>query len=493
MKLIMFTIKNKTTSKRRQKSSLPFIPANPLENTSSFACSEKRTETTSQLPHVQKTVAVNEMNSKDLAFRTKLKILKQRNKLWLSKGSCFDHTFHGHGNKKEGEDVTENGIKVATEFDRSTTTNLGDLLQENIKPVSADIKQSRAVSASSEKRNTRAQPWSSVEDQEMRKNDVPLTDTSIAPAPGITTRQAQDFLITPSSASLSERKSDAKIFYQARDKDKLQLNLKLFEKFRYAMNKGEVTTNSNCQNSIRPKSSPATTKRNYVDDNIMQSKPSMSKDEERIGMSLHAHAKDRKYSELRAMSQRLSHNKNEISYRNYQLSPWNIAELKVGGYSYQASKNVQRGTRERNCHKQDSEESKPPIKTKAIIVPSHTTLDCPLCGVYYDENHSFHTEYPEYKQKQNRFQSYPGPNRTSSSSGSNTDVKLEQDRAECFNEIHAEILSENKVRRPKSVSGVTVKSKPFVPSDQNNGTFEVERLPYFLAKRRSNYKVIPVS
>ena len=480
----MFTIKNKTTSKRRQKRSLPFIPENPLENTSSFACSEKRTETTTQLPHVQKTAAMNEMNSKDLAFRTKLKILKQRNKLWLSKGSCFDHTSHGNVNKREGEDVTENGIKVATEFDRSTTANLGDLLQENIKPVSADIKQSRTVSASSEKGNTRAQLWSSVEDQEMRKNDVPLTGTSTAPAPGITTRQAQDFLITPSSASLSERKSDAKNFYQARDKDKLQLNLKLFEKFRYAMNKGEVTTNSNCQNSIRPKSSPATTKRNYVDDNIKQSKPSMS---------LHAHAKDRKYSELRAMSQKLSHNKNEISYRNYQLSPWNIAELKVGGYSYQASKNVQRDTRERNCHKQDSEERKPLIKTKAIIVPSHTTLDCPLCGVYYDENHSFHTEYPEYKQKQNRVQSYPGPNRNLSSSGSNAHVKFEQDRAECFNEIHAQIESENKVRRPKSVSGVAVKSKPFVPSDQNNGTFEVERLPYFLAKRRSNYKVIPVS
>ena len=180
MKLIIFTIKNKTTSKRRQKSSLPFIPANPLENTSSFTCSEKRTETTTQLPHVQKTAAMNEMNSKDLAFRTKLKILKQRNKLWLSKGSCFDHTSHGNVNKREGEDVTQN---------RSTTANLGDLLQENIKPVSADIKQSRTVSASSEKRNTRAQLWSSVEDQEMRKNDVPLTGTSIALAPGITTRQ----------------------------------------------------------------------------------------------------------------------------------------------------------------------------------------------------------------------------------------------------------------------------------------------------------------
>ena len=351
---------------------------------------------------------MNEMNSFDLAFRTKLKILKQKNKLWLSKRNHFDHTC----DRKEGQDVTENGIKIATESDSNVTANLGDLLQENIKPVSADTKQSRITSASSEKRNARGYRSTAV-DQEMRKNDFPLTGEPTAPAPGITTKQAKDFLITPASACLSERQSDTKNFYQARDKDKLQLNLKLFEKFRYAMNKGEVATETKSQNSIRPKSSPATTKRNCIDDGTKESKPRRS---------FRAHATDRKYSELRAMSQTLSHNKNGTSSRSYQPSHWNIAELKVGGYSYQTSKNIYRDTREKtnrsgqseeNCQKQESAERKGPKETKAIIVPSHTTLDCPLCGVYYDENHSFHTEYPERERKQNRFQSYPGPNNTS--------------------------------------------------------------------------------
>ena len=72
-------------------------------------------------------------------------------------------------------------------------------------------------------------------------------------------------------------------------------------------------------------------------------------------------------------------------------------------------------------------------------------------------------------------------------------TKLEKGRSECLNEIHAQMIPENTVRRPKSVSGVVVKSKTFVPSGQNNVTVEAERLPYLLAKRRSNYKVIPVT
>ena len=476
---------SKPITKTEHKNSLPSIVGDQKIISNKFALTSDA-KTSEELPSVQKACSMSVNNSKELAFRTKLKILKQRNKSWLSKGTNANQV----PNENICDEMKNSSANTMKLESGNGIARLSDLLQENAKSASGERKDTMIRISSAKSRNEDSQSHTPVLRREksckVKLGDCVVTNGTTAPAPGMTTKQARDFLVVPGTSCLPERSHNS----EDKTKEKLEPNLKLFEKLQHMIHKCEVTGGINGPFSVRPQSSPLqsqTIVKKFVNYGIKRCTESMTLD-----------AKDKRDSELRTLSQKLLSRRNDSDKRHWPPM-LDIVQLKVGGYSYkkQSSKCIN-NRKGKNSEGQDCNDSKPQSRREGvavIIVPSHTTLDCPLCEVYYDENigvedenHFHHSEYSMHDEHTKRFNSAIAYRRTLS----------HQDRSQQQHLEHYQLPLKrftSSTVRPKSAAEIIAKETPFAPHNQqhsNSYSTDSKRFPYFLRNRRSDSTVVPV-
>ena len=482
---------SKTVIKTEHNGSLPVIVGQHRSNVRNSTSAITKKPST-ELPQIQHERPMSGYNSKELAFRTKLKLLRQRNKSWLYKGSNFNQG-PDENTDDEIKNISANTMKIES---GNGIAKLSDLLQDNTKSSSVGVGPTRTSSAKSRSGDSQSQTsiLSREKSAKARLGDCLVTNGTTTPAPGMTAKQAKDFLVIPGTNCLPERLHNK----EDKAKEKLGPNLKLFEKLQHMINKCEVTGGTDGPLAVRPQSSPLQPRRigqRFVDSGTKKCMETMKFD-----------AKDKKDSDLRTLSHKLLYKRTDLDTR-HGPPVLDIVQLKIGGYSYKQSYQAKNSNWTLKSDKASSDEnsknSKSPSKSEsvgAIIVPSHTTLDCPLCEVYYDEentnngvvdeNHFHNPGHPMHEGQTKRLNSSVVYKRSVSYQD-----KSEQETLEHY-QLPLKRFSTRRAR-PKSAAEITITETqtPFVPHNQfstNSCPTDSKRFPFFLTSRKSNYKVIPV-